>query len=306
MKGAWPQPQRGPHRILEKNRAAWRTDEAVRLDAAEAHWREQSAQALAEATARFERAETALAEARAQAEAARDPGADVERRRLCDELAAMQATLADRQAEMAQSRSATEQARECWMAEAQATLQKAKEAWIVEEAQRLLAARAEWQKEARVANTKSSFTKVIRRQRRADVLRRFIRGGALAASLVVAVVFYPRVEPMIVESWWPKIGQLFATEIEPFLGKIRAPSGSRLPEPVQVAEQHAVVGVSQAKVRAGPSTETAVLTTLPRDREVTPIERRGYWVLVRIGGEDGKHKQEGWVYGSFLKDVDSR
>ncbi|HXP76031.1 MAG TPA: SH3 domain-containing protein [Stellaceae bacterium] len=291
---------------------AWRADEAVRLAAAEAQWREQSALALAKATARFERAEAALAEVRTEAEAARDPAADVERRCLRDKLAAMEAALADREAEVAQARSSAKQARERWTLEAQATLEKAEEAWKAEEAQRLLAARAEWQKTVPVANTKSAFSKVIDRQRQADIARRLIRGGVLAACLaaaaVAAAVFYPRVEPMIVDRWWPKIDQLIATAIEPFRGRAGAPTEAQLPVPerAHVAERRAIIGVSSAKVRAGPSTETAVITTLPRDKEVTPVERRGYWVLVRIGGEDGKHKQEGWVYGSFLNDFDSR
>jgi hypothetical protein len=138
------------------------------------------------------------------------------------------------------------------------------------------------------------------------VTRHVIRGGVVAASLAAAAFLYPRVEPMIVEGWWPKLHQLAVTRFESLRGKDGAPVASQLAAPVQVAERHALIDVSQVKLRAGPSTSTPVITTLARDMEVTQVERRGYWVLVRFGGEDGRDQQEGWIYGSFLKDADSR
>jgi hypothetical protein len=46
-----------------------------------------------------------------------------------------------------------------------------------------------------------------------------------------------------------------------------------------------------------------VVATLSRDAEVTPLERRGKWTLIRYRGEDGGSKQEGWVYSSLLTDA---
>ena len=42
------------------------------------------------------------------------------------------------------------------------------------------------------------------------------------------------------------------------------------------------------------------LAILPRDTEVTPVERRGKWVRIRTGA-DGARPQEGWVYATALK-----
>ncbi len=265
---------------------------------AEALGREHTAQVLATATSRVEQAEAALAEARVEVEAMRNLADYAEAQRQRDAFVAMQSTLSERETELAQARSVIEDARVRWAAEVQAAIQKAQETWKVEEAQRLSAARVEWQRDARWG----AATKAIRRQRQAQIARRLVLGGALAASVAAAVVFYPRIAPMVGERVGPALAAL-TTKIGPLLHGVGIPAGSSPPEPVQVAEQHATIGVSVANVRAGPSTATAVITTLPRDIEVTPVERRGSWVHIRIGGDDGTHTQEGWIYGSFLTDA---
>ena len=214
----------------------------------------------------------------------------------------MRAARDTQEAALAEARSAAEQARERWTAEVQAALKKAKEAWKAEEAQRFTAARAEWQKEARAAKTTNTFAKAVSRQHRARIARRLVAGGALAAAVAAAVAYYPRVEPTVVEKWWPKVGQIVTTGIDPLLDKAGVLLGVQsAPEPL--AERRAVIDVDLAKVRAGPSTGTAVITSLTRDERVTEVERRGYWVLVHFGGGNGKQAQQGWVYGSLLKDA---
>ncbi|HYM01685.1 MAG TPA: SH3 domain-containing protein, partial [Stellaceae bacterium] len=69
----------------------------------------------------------------------------------------------------------------------------------------------------------------------------------------------------------------------------------------KTAKHRTIVSVSIANMRTRPSTTAAVITTLSRDTEVVPIERRGSWVFIRIG--DGARKQEGWVFGSNLLDM---
>jgi hypothetical protein len=71
---------------------AWKAGEAVRLAAAEAHWQESSAKALADA--------------RAQAVAARDSAHEIEIRRLREELETLQSNLADRKTALASAGSA--------------------------------------------------------------------------------------------------------------------------------------------------------------------------------------------------------
>jgi hypothetical protein len=282
---------------LAKTEEAWKSEEAARLAAAEEEWREQSAKALAEATARFEKAEAALAKARAQPEAARDEGNDVELRRLRDELTVMQAALADRELELSRAQSETEQAREHWTTEAE----------------RLLAARVHWRRDGRTPRPRRPVTKAFKSQHRAEVARRIVRGGALAASLAAAVMLYPRVEPMVAERWWPTIAErwslMVATlgpELDQSLRTAGGPPQPQSPDPTQAAEQRAVIDASVANVRAAPSTASAVVVTLPHDAEVTTVERRGNWVRIRVGGEDGKEPQEGWVYASLLKEAAGR
>ena len=133
----------------DKAERAWEADEAARMAAAEAQWRKQSASALTEATTRCERAENSLAEAyaRANAVAAHAETNESELRRLREERATLQATLADRETKLARVHSVTEQAREQWRKEAEETLRKAEQARQAGEAARLAAAEAQWRKE---------------------------------------------------------------------------------------------------------------------------------------------------------------
>ncbi len=128
---------------LKKAEQAWKAAEAVRLSAAEARWKEQMAKAAGEVTARLEQTEASLVEARAQAE-------------VCQhQIAAAHATLAARDAELAQAQTAydelreqsaghSEAARESWQRETDAALAKAQQSFKAGEAARLAAAEAQW------------------------------------------------------------------------------------------------------------------------------------------------------------------
>ncbi|MDE2134619.1 MAG: SH3 domain-containing protein [Alphaproteobacteria bacterium] len=260
---------------LSKAGNDWRAGEAARLAEAEARWREQFAKVLAEATARSERAETMLAEARAQAEADRDRSENGELRRLRAELERVKASLAIREIELARARPAAEQARDRWTAEPRVTLQKPERIW------RLRAAENVEQKRER---------------------RPLIRDVAVVACLAaLATMLYPNIESMIPDNWWPEITS-FTGVSQPFLGNVAVLAVLQKPAPVRVAKPSIDIVVHVANVRTGPSKGTAVIATLPRDSKITPVERRGNWVRVRIEDESSKHKQQqGWVYASFLR-----
>jgi hypothetical protein len=102
--------QRREHEAAQSNAmAAWKDAEAARMSAAETQWREQSNASLNAAIARGDRAEAALAVARAQLETvAKSAGDDVESR-LRGEVAALRATLTERDAAVAQARSSADQ-----------------------------------------------------------------------------------------------------------------------------------------------------------------------------------------------------
>ncbi len=260
---------------LSKAEKDWRAGEAARLAAAEARWRDQSVRALAEATERFERAETRLAEARAQAEADRERGENDELRRLRGELERAKASLAVREIELARAHPAAERARDRWTAAPRVTLQKPERVWRLRAAENV-----EQKREGRP----------------------LIRDVAVVACLAaLATMLYPHIESMIPDDWWPEITS-FTGVSQPFLGNVAVSAVLQKPAPVRVAKPPAGIIVHAANVRAGPSKGTSVIATLPRDSEITPIERHGNWVLVRIEGESGKHKpQQGWVYASFLR-----
>jgi uncharacterized protein YraI len=59
---------------------------------------------------------------------------------------------------------------------------------------------------------------------------------------------------------------------------------------------------AEVNLRTGPSTNAAVITTLPRGLNVTVIDSRGDWVLVRVG-EARSAQRQGWVFRSFVQDV---
>jgi hypothetical protein len=266
---------------LSEAEEAWKADEAVRFAAAAAHWREQSEQALAEATARFEPAEQELIDAPVEAEA---EGVELPHPRSASAVAPRTA----RGDELPEAQSAT----------APAHLDRGVEPPL----QRLLAARVQSQKGAQIPVVKDTPTPVIEAPRQSRGGRRLVYGGALVAVLAMAGSFYVFVGPTILDGRWPKTDTL-ATETEPALRKGGASNQRPAAEPTQVAEQRTVIGTHGANLRAGPSTAAEAIMTLPRDTEVTLVERRGNWVLIRTLGRDGAHKQEGWVHSSMLKDA---
>lgn len=203
---------------LSEAQEAWKAAEAERLAAAEAQWRERSEQRLAEATARRERAEVALAEARAQAPAARDAGDDAELARLRDEVATLEAALASRESELARAESRLAESRERWQEQARAALSKAEKSWQAGEVERLAAAHVAWRKRDRIAKPRGAVARAVRGQRWARVRRRVLRGGAIAACLAAAMVFYPHIEPMMSERRWPTIVELKG-EIAPWVNR---------------------------------------------------------------------------------------
>src|SRR6202023_2248160 len=104
--------QQESEEVLLKAQNVWKADESARLAAAEAQWQETSARTLAEATKRFEAAETALKQLLIRTEQTRESGNAIEHRRLREELAMLQASLSDRESALAKARLALEQSGE--------------------------------------------------------------------------------------------------------------------------------------------------------------------------------------------------
>lgn len=263
---------------LAKAKSVWKGDEAARIAAAETKGREENAQALADLTAHFNQSEAALTDARAQLEARRSKGEDREVLRLRDELAAMQVAMAERERDATEARFAVEQASHRYEAPI-VTIDKPQD-WRAEEAQ------------------------AEARERRVQFARRLIRDVALAGAVAgLLVIAYVKFGTTVSDQVWPRIEPL-TTGMEPILRQVGLSSGSPqiAPRTAPAAPvTHSLIGVRAANVRSGPSTANSVVATLSRDREVVVMERRGDWVLARFDGADGKN-QQGWVFGSFLKD----
>jgi hypothetical protein len=131
---------------LSKAQKTWKDDEAARLANAEVTWRRQSAHALAEATGRYERAEAALARARA----VRDAADTVELRQLRNELTELRSALNTGEQELAEARQKAAHA-DASKQSAEAELSAARTSSKVESGtqaqQQVDDARARWQQE---------------------------------------------------------------------------------------------------------------------------------------------------------------
>ncbi|HEX5422576.1 MAG TPA: SH3 domain-containing protein, partial [Candidatus Acidoferrales bacterium] len=243
---------------LRNAEQSWRAEEAPRLAAAEAKWREEITFALEDATARFERAEAGMADARACSEALRH------------ELAAAQASLAHREIELAEARAAVEQERE-----------RMRQVPI-EAVER----RPAWQED--------------QEERQAQFRRRLIRDFAVVASVAgLAFMVFPHIQPVVAEAWPQDLS--LKSDLRPLLqmaGLYR--EGAPAATPVPQSSPHVTVEARVANLRAHPSTSAAVVTKLPRNVQVIPVERRGRWTFVRIG--EGQAQKQGWVVSSVLRD----
>jgi hypothetical protein len=250
---------------LSKAEEAWKADEAARFAGAEAQWQETSAQTLAEATKRFEAAEAALKKVLIRTEATRESGNAIEHRRLREELAMMQASLADREAALAETRLALEHARELPASEDKIVL-----------------------KPDRMWNAAKRGEEEDDRRPKSFLIRDMIVVGALVAS---AIVFYPRFESYL---HLPAIGSMF--------GSASAPASLPAPRVVpHAAEQHIAILNHGGNVRAAASPTAEVVTALQRGQKVATFEQSGKWTHIRISGEAGKTEpRDGWIFSSFL------
>jgi Bacterial SH3 domain len=120
------------HIALEAAQRVWKTGETARLASAEAKWHEESAKQILEARAGDEREASDVGEING----------------LRDELAIANATLANRDAELAQLRQNIEHAGDGARRDVEVALADARKSWSEEEATRLAAARAQWNEQS--------------------------------------------------------------------------------------------------------------------------------------------------------------
>jgi hypothetical protein len=257
---------------IAQAREEWQSAEAAHLMQAEERVRDESVKALQIATARFEKAEQELAEARSSsAPRSADP---VELIRLREELEKVKASLDVRDIELKQARSAEAQRR--WTGESHLVEQHLNQHRGV---------RAAW------TNKRDGQEKGTR------PLWRDVALVACVAALLM--VLYPSIEAMLPDGWLPDLGSVFG-EAEPLPAKSGVTGKPHVPAAPPAVAQPADIVVRTAKVHLDPSKTSAVLATLQRDSKVAPIEQRGNWVLVPVD-PDGAQPKQGWVYASYLK-----
>jgi len=259
---------------LLKAEQAWMAHEAARLAAAEAQWREQSALALAEVTARCEAGEAVLAQLKADAAQDRaNAGAD----RLFGAQVNREAEFEERERERERAPQSS--------------------AIVITP--------------HRIGDSSGPSAR-----ERLAAKRYPLRDVLVAASLaVLAVTAYSSIGSSAQQNWQrPDIDRFIrgfgSIPVPPVPGRSAAsrPSVTPVstpPSPANIAPppQDMAVVVRDVNLRANPSNEAAILSTLSRGVEVKIVDKRSNWTLIRVDGNGSDVKMRlGWVYGSFLKE----
>ncbi len=247
--------------------AAWRKQSHDALAKAEEQWRKTSAETLAAATARFEHAEAELAKLHAEVETERGQDGEGVARRLRDKIVVLQATLAEKERELAHARLSMETRTS--PSRPRTFQQRDPE----RESRRPL-----------VTEQAPAPSKMPR-----DI---FIV-GLLAATIVVQL---PRLEGYIPESWWNMIGMT----TEPQAPLPPPPSKPQQHDDTQRAALPMTTVVRGVNVRSDPAKTASLVGALDRGTTVAVIGQHGNWTEVRFGNDKAKI-QQGWVYSSFLK-----
>lgn len=189
-----------------------------------------------------------------------------------------------------------EQARADWEKESRSALAIAEGKWQADAAKRLAAAHAEWNRnsEMELARGRSKLRGAARRQWRAPAWRLVKRTAFAAAGVAAVFVAYAQFKPLVQEyldfgRWKPKVAAMVDEVKTTALEEYEALTGSAAP--------HRTVAAELANVRSGPSTDSEVVARLPRDTDVTVLERRGAWIRVPV---ESARAGEGWLHETLL------
>ena len=261
---------------LSAAESAWTAREESRVAEAVARARNESTSGLTETIAQLERAEAALAETRTRTE-----GDAVELHFLREELAEVKAALTARETELVELGSAAGSAPKLGQ---------------LQLADRLLSGRGRALEEAQKSQAADVPPPAAAGRDRPRRGRGILGLAAVAAVAAMAAIAYVTIEPGSFDDLWPG----GAPAVGESLASPPVASGDAESAMSAKVATRVVIAIEHANLRAGPSPQATVFAVLPRDATVTPVERRGAWVLVRLH-EEGAPTREGWVYGSSLK-----
>lgn len=237
---------KGVDDALARARKDWEAGEEARFADAKAKWQEQSERVLKKAQLKFEGAEAALAEARAEANSARDLREGAELRRLRSEFAAARAKVTQLESELGQAQLAATRARERTREEIEAALAKAEEALKTSEAVRI--AGIETQERERGARALGEIVARLERTERAlKEARAQAQGDREAAAIAAAeaAAKYERTESQLNDAL-TRIESMRDPANEAELGRLRSELAT-----IQIAysEVEAEVGRARAEAR---------------------------------------------------------
>jgi hypothetical protein len=189
-----------------------------------------------------------------------------------------------------------EQARADWEKELRAALAIAEGKWQAEAATRLAAAHAEWNKnsEMELARGRSKLRGAARRQWRAPAWRLVKRTAFAAACATAVFLLVTQFKPLVREyldfgRWKPKVMAMVDDVKSTALEEYESLTGT--------VAAHRTVAAELANVRSGPSTDSDIVARLPRNTEVTVLERRGAWIRVPV---ESAGAGEGWLHETLL------
>ena len=316
---------------LEAARAAWRTEEAARLAAAQTQWQAQT--------------DKAVLEARAQGSASKQRGTD---NALQDALRAAHATLAEREAALARLKRDAEDERLRWQQEARDAIALGEREQQERVAAALASAEAQWRRRAEqgqqdtIARAEAAEAAVAKLQSRmADErgllqelttmraalgereveLTQMRERQAQAQFVAEQTTRPPRdeqqieaetrtarkrklVREIVVAASLAAAGAVLYMGVEfLFSGTKPAPlvPGAELVVIEPDALPKAVL-LQHVRLRAGPERNESVVAKLVRGTEVLVIEQHKEWTLVRTQSARGlAATREGWVRSSDLK-----
>ncbi len=263
--------------------AGWQAAEAARLTEKETAWRQQSAEALAEAVARAESAEAALAQARAAqsepAAAQKPPGDDHYTESLNREIARLRTALVDREAALAHAHAELEAARIAGVADGPALPQLP--------AFRKEPPKADVVPRMPAAPRGSLLSGIGRLPAAVDArtLRLFAFATVAAGLVLAAVVLLPGIGTALTGS------QDAPQAAAPVPAPPPAAAASPRTQTAFVTRPAALCG---APSLAGPT-----VAGLDDGDQVTILDRQGNWDRVRTTARGGK-PLEGWVYAFYL------
>jgi hypothetical protein len=245
---------------------------AEKLKAAQTRWEKETANALAEAVARSETAETALRAARRLAASRNNDDEYVHG--LEREIKSLRAALVDREAAIVQTQAQQEHIRLGTVRESPGR---------------------RWQP----LSNRGSATQTDEAGGKSNN-RLFRDVAVVVVAAAAAVLLFPRLEALLPDTlrWQVEtLGGLFAPEASVPVTPSPAPAAS-----VTAKAEHPRMYVAKAvNVRAEPATSAAIATSLKRGAAVAILEKRGNWTRVEISGPQNL---SGWVFNSYLTESD--